>query len=142
MTGSGRSRTWQNPCGGGARAAADAIRHNGPDNHSRAFTYRPEVVDQQVEDAENDDQQRSAVLGLESNHHHDTGNAAQGRDQNAPERPLAAEDKADKQEDEKNTACKLEVHLSILLGDLRKPCKSLGLANPRVGQNHDKTAND
>ncbi|KAI6770245.1 hypothetical protein HG530_004874 [Fusarium avenaceum] len=105
-------------------------------------SYRPEVVDQEVENAQNDNEQSSTVLGLESNNHHDTRNATEGRDNDAPERPLATEDKSDEEEDEQNSASQLEVHLAILLVNLRKTSKDLSLANPRVRQDHDQATND
>lgn len=102
----------------------------------------PEVVDQQVEDAQNDNEQSGAVLGLESNDNHDAGDAAKRRDNDAPERPLATEDKSDEEEDQKDTASQLEVHLAILLVDLGKTCKDLSLANPRIRQDHDQATDD
>jgi hypothetical protein len=102
----------------------------------------PEVVDQQVEDAQNDNEKGGAVLGLESNDNHDARDATKGRDNDAPERPLATEDKSDEEEDQEDTASQLEVHLAVLLVDLGKTCKDLSLAHPRIRQDHDQTTND
>jgi hypothetical protein len=102
----------------------------------------PEVVDQQVENAQNNNEQSGAVLGLESNDNHDAGDAAKRRDNDAPKRPLATEDKSNEEEDQEDTASQLEVHLAILLVDLGETCKDLSLANPRIRQDHDQATND
>lgn len=102
----------------------------------------PKVVDKQVEDAQNDNQQGSAELGLESNNDHDTGTSSQKRDKHTPDGPLSSEDKPDEQEDEKDTASQLEVHLAILFVELGKPSKGLGLAHPRIRQNHEQPTDD
>lgn len=102
----------------------------------------PEVVDEEVEDGEDDDQQGGAELGLEANDNHDAGDGADERDKDPAESPGAAEDEAHKEEDEENTSGKLEVHLAVLLVKLGNAGEGLGLADPRVGEDHDKTAND
>ena len=81
-------------------------------------TYRPEVVNKYVEDAENNHQHNRAPLGLESNYNHDTSTESQYANQYPPEVPVTSEDKSNKQEDQKNSSGKLEVHLAILLVDL------------------------
>lgn len=55
---------------------------------------------------------------------------------------MASEDKSNKEEDQKNTASQLEVHLAILLVESRESGKSLGLAHPRVRQDHEEATND
>lgn len=55
---------------------------------------------------------------------------------------MAAEDKANEEEDEQDAASQLEVHLAVLLVDLGETGKSLGLSDPRVGQDHDEATND
>lgn len=102
----------------------------------------PEVVDQEVEDAQDDNEQSGAVLGLESNDNHDARNTAKGGDNDTPKRPLSAENESNEEEDQEDTTSKLEVHLAILLVDLGKTSKDLCLANPRIRQNHDETTND
>lgn len=105
-------------------------------------TYSPEVVHQNVENAKNDNQERGAELGFETNDNHDTRHETEEGDDDAPNGPLAAEDEADEEEDEEDTSSKLEVHLAVLLLKLREPGKRLGLAHPRVGKDHDQTAHD
>lgn len=107
-----------------------------------AQTYSPEVVDEQVEDAEDDDQKSGAELGLEADNDHDAGSSTKEADNDTPDGPFAAEDETDKEEDQENATSKLEVHLAILLIKLGQTSESLGLANPRVGKNHDETSND
>lgn len=109
---------------------------------ARCSTYSPEVVDKDVEDTQDEDQKSGAELGLESNHNHDTSKQANERDNDSPERPVTAPDKADEQEDEQNTASKLEIHLAVLLVDRGEAGESLGLPDPRVGENHQKATND
>ncbi len=105
-------------------------------------TYSPEVVDQNVEDAENDNQEGSAELGLESNDNHDAGDKTEERDNDAPDGPLSAEDEADEEEDEQNSTSKLEVHLAVLFLNLRQAGESLGLAHPRIREHHEKSTHD
>ena len=95
-----------------------------------ASAHGPEVVDEQIEDAQDDDEQDGAELGLEADNHHDAGAGAKDADNDAPDGPLAAEDEADEEEDEQDAACELKVHLPVLLVDLWEPGKRLGLANP------------
>lgn len=105
-------------------------------------TYSPEVVDQEVEDAENDDQHDGAELGLETNNNHDASDETNERDNDSPKRPLAAPDEADEQEDQENATSELEVHLSVLLVERRQASESLGFPDPRIGEHHQETTND
>lgn len=109
---------------------------------TRRKTHSPEVVHNHVEHAENDDQQGGAELGLESNNNHHAGGQAQQADNDAENGPLARENEADEEEDEQNTTGELEVHLAVLLLELGKSGKGLGLAHPRVGENHQETTHD
>lgn len=105
-------------------------------------TYRPEIVDKQVKDAQNDNEKSSAELGFEAYSNHNRCASAENGDNNTPNGPLAARHEADKQEDEKDTPGELEVHLAILLVDLGETGKRLGLAHPGIGQNHEQSANN
>lgn len=105
-------------------------------------TYSPEVVDQDVENTQNEDQKSGAELGLETNDNHDTGEETDQGDDNSPERPVTAPDKANEQEDEQNTTGQLKVHLAVLFVNGRQSSKSLGLSNPRIGEHHQKSTND
>ncbi|QBZ54630.1 hypothetical protein PoMZ_10336 [Pyricularia oryzae] len=71
-----------------------------------------------------------------------TCNQADDGDHDPPDAPLASEHKADEEEDEQNTAGKLEVHLAVLLLELRQAGKVDGLAHPRVRQDHDQATHD
>lgn len=108
----------------------------------RDITYRPEVVHQDIEDAKNEHQKGRAELGLEADHDHDAGDGTYQRDNNPPRGPLTGEDEADEEEDEQDTTGKLEVHLAVLLVKLREAGEGLGLAHPRVGEDHEETADD
>lgn len=105
-------------------------------------TYSPEVVDQDIENAQNDNQQSGAKLGLEAHHNHDTSQQSEQADNDSPDTPVTAEHEANEQEDQQHSAGKLEVHLAILLLELRETGKGLRLAHPRVRQNHQQTAHD
>ena len=102
----------------------------------------PEVVDQQVEDAENDDEHDSAELGLETDNNHDASDKSKQTDADSPEVPVAAEDEADEEEDEENTARELKVHLAVLLVELRKTSRGKLLAHPRIRKHHQKSSHD
>ena len=106
------------------------------------MTYGPEVVHEEVKDAENNDEQSGAVLGLESDNDHDRGNGTKERHADTPEGPLAAEDEANEEENEEHATGKLEVHLAILLVNLGKAGECLGLVDPRIGKHHEKAADD
>lgn len=105
-------------------------------------TYSPEVVDKDVEHAQNGDENDGAPLGLEANDNHDASNETDQDDGNATNAPLASEDEANEQEDEQNTASELEVHLAILLIELRKTGRSELFADPAVRKDHEQTAHD
>lgn len=106
------------------------------------LTYSPEVVDQNVEDAEDQDQEGSAKLGLEADDDHDAGDQAEQGDKGTANGPLAAEDKADEEEDQQDPASQHEVHFAVLLLELGQSCEGFGLAHPRVGENHDQATDD
>jgi hypothetical protein len=102
----------------------------------------PEVVDQKVEDAEDDDEHDGAELCLETNDDHDAGHESKQANADPPEAPVAAEDEADEEEDEQDTASELEVHLAVLLVEGRETSRGELLADPRVGKHHQETAHD
>lgn len=102
----------------------------------------PEVVDQKVENAENNNQHDGAELGLESHNDHDACDESEQADADSPEVPVAAEDEANEEEDEQDTASELEVHLAVLLVKLGETSRSKLLADPRVGKDHEKTSHD
>lgn len=79
----------------------------------------PEVVDDEVEYAQNENEHGGAPLGLESDHDHDACNETSQADNDSPETPVASEHETDEKEDQKDTASKLEVHLPVLFVQLR-----------------------
>lgn len=105
-------------------------------------THSPEVVDQDVEDAENDNEKRGAPLGLETDDNHDASHKANGRNNDSSNGPGSTENKAHKEEDEQDTTSKLKVHFAVLFLKLGKTGKDLRLAHPRVGEDHQETTHD
>lgn len=102
----------------------------------------PEVVDQKVEDAENDDEHDGAELGLETNDDHDAGDKSEQADADPPEVPVAAENEADEEEDEQDATGELEVHLAVLLVELRETSRGELLAHPRIRKHHQQSAHN
>ena len=102
----------------------------------------PPVVDVEVEDAQNEHQHDRRELGLETNNNHDASNETEQASHNSPETPVTAENEADEEEDEQDTSSELEIHLLVLLVELRKTSRSELLANPGVGQDHHQTAHN
>lgn len=68
----------------------------------------PPIVDQNVEDAQKEDQERRAPLRLEADDDHDASAEAKERNEDTRERPGALEDEADEEEDEQNSTGELE----------------------------------
>lgn len=108
---------------------------------SSSITYRPEVVDQNVEDTEQHHKHDRTPLGLETDNHHDTSDEAGHTDDDAPHGPLSREDESDKEEDQEHATSELDIHLAVLLIQLGQTGGHELLAHPRVGENHEKTAN-
>lgn len=105
-------------------------------------TYRPEVVDKDVENAQDGDEDDGAPLGLETNNDHHAGNETDHDDRHATNAPLAGEDEANEQENEQHATGELEVHLAVLLVERGQAGKGLCLADPRVGEHHEQTTAD
>ena len=105
-------------------------------------TYRPEVVDKDVEDAQDGDKDNGAPLGLETNDDHHTGDKSNHDDRHAANAPLACEDEANEQENEEHAAGELEVHLAVLLVELRQAGGRELFADPAVGKDHKEAAHD
>lgn len=105
-------------------------------------TYSPEVVDQQVENAEDDDEKGGAELGLEAHNNHDGSDSANERHNHPANGPGAAEDEANEKEDEQDAAGQLEVHLAVLLVKLRNAGEGLALPHPGIRHDHQQAADD
>jgi len=105
-------------------------------------TYRPEVVDKDVEDAQDGDEDDGAPLGLETHNDHDAGDESDHDDRHATNAPLAGEDEANEQENEQDAAGELEVHLAVLLVELGQAGGRELFADPAVGQDHEQAAHD
>ena len=105
-------------------------------------TYRPEVVDKDVENAQDGDEDDGAPLGLETNNDHHAGNETDHDDRHATNAPLAGEDEANEQENEQHATGELEVHLAVLLVELGQAGGRELFADPAVGQDHEQAAHD
>lgn len=108
----------------------------------RQGTYRPEVVHKHIEHTQKHNQDDSTPLRLEANDDHDASDEAKQTNKHTPEAPLAREDKAHKQEDEQHAARELDIHLAVLLIELRQAGWDELLAHPRVRNHHEQTADD
>lgn len=106
------------------------------------ITYRPPIIHEQVEDAKNNDQHNSAELSLEPNHNHDTGNETEEANCDSPEAPVPSENEASEQEDQEHTSGELDIHLAILLIQLRQSSGDEPLADPGIREDHEQAAND
>ena len=70
--------------------------------------YRPEVVRDDVEDAEDKDKEDGGPFGLEADSHHDAGCETNNRDEDASDAPFSLDDKSKEEEDKENTASEEE----------------------------------
>lgn len=105
-------------------------------------TYRPEVVNQEIEYAEDHDEHYGAELGLEPDNNHDARDKAEHADRNSPDAPVSSENKSDEEEDEQDSPGKLEVHFAVLFVNLGQARGCEPFADPGVGENHKKAAHD
>lgn len=83
------------------------------------FTYSPEVIDQHVKDTQDDNKHDSTELRLEAHNDHNASDETQKCNNHSPDAPCAAEDESDEEEDQQDSTSELEVHLAILLINLR-----------------------
>lgn len=100
---------------------------------SQLWTYRPEVVDENVENAQNDDKHHATELRFESNHDHDAGDQAEQANDHPPEGPCPGEDKADEEKNQQHSSTKLEVHFPVLLIERGKTRRCKSFPDPAVG---------
>lgn len=102
----------------------------------------PEVIDDDVEDAQDDHQDDSAPLSFEPDNNHHASHESQNANQSPADAPLSTENEPNEQEDEQNSSGKLEVHFSILLFNLRDAGKGESFTVPAVGDNHEESTHD
>ena len=98
--------------------------------------HRPEIIDQQVEDAQNHHQDHRTPLGLEPDDHHDTRHKAKQTHNHPAHAPVSRKHESDEQEDQEHAPCKLEIHFAVFFIELRQSGRSKLFANPRVAQDH------
>ena len=104
--------------------------------------YRPPVVDQDVENTENNHEDNGAPLGLESNDNHHARHKSEDAHENPPEAPRAGKDEPDEQENQQHTSRELDIHLAVLLVELREPGRDEALAHPGIREDHEEATND
>lgn len=105
-------------------------------------TYRPEVVNQHIEDTQQNHQDDSTPLSLEANNNHHASDKTKQANKDTPEAPRAREDESNEEKDEQDAPGELHIHLTVLLIQLRQAGGNELLANPGVGNNHEQTADD
>ena len=105
-------------------------------------SYRPEVVDEDVENTQNHDQNNRTPLRLEPHHDHHARHQTHNNHEDPPHAPVASKHEPDEQEDQEDASCKLEVHLAIFLVDLGQTCWREPLPHPAVGEHHQQPAHD
>ena len=72
--------------------------------------HSPEVVDDDIEDAENQHEKGCRPLGLEADGNHDAGGKTNNGDEKPCNAPLSTEDETDEQEDEEDTSREQEAN--------------------------------
>ena len=108
----------------------------------RQFTYRPEVVDEDVEHAQQHHQQDGTQFRLEPNHNHDTSHEPKHANNNPPNAPISRKDEPDEQENQQYPSAKLYIHLAVLFIDTRQAGECNSLPDPAVTQHHEQSAHD
>ena len=146
MIESGRNRTLQSPfedvAGGATYEIISKARERGTLMGMKGFSHRPEVIHEQVKNAQNDNEHDGAEFRLESYNNHHTRYKAQDADENAPEAPFPGKNKPDEEEYQQHAPSELEVHLPVLLINLRQSCWSKFLPHPGIREHHKKTAHN
>ena len=99
--------------------------------------YRPEVVDHDIEDAQDHHQDDGTPLRFEAYHHHNTSHRTKANHNQSTYAEVSCKDEADEQENEQHSSSKLKVHLPVLLVELREACRRKLLAHPTVGKHHE-----
>jgi hypothetical protein len=108
----------------------------------KSSTYRPEIVDKDVEHAQDSNEDNRAPFGLETNDNHNASNESDHDERHATNGPLARKDKANEQEDQQHATGELEVHFAVLLVELGQAGGGELFAHPAVGKHHEQTAHD
>lgn len=75
--------------------------------------HSPEVVCNDVEDAQHNDKESSRPLGLEANRNHNTGNQADYGNENAADAPGTLDNESEEEENEQNAPSKEEAEINM-----------------------------
>ena len=105
-------------------------------------THRPEIVHQNIEHTQNHDQNDRTPLRLKPHHNHHTRHRPKRNHDQPPRAPIPGKHKAHKQKNQQHAPRELEVHLAVLLVDLRQAGGGELLAHPAVGEDHEQAAHD
>lgn len=104
--------------------------------------HAPPVVHDDIEDGEEDDQECGRPLGLETHGDHDAGGEPDQREDQSCKGPLSLEGDSDEKEDQKDSACQLEVFLAIIVAQIGKSRKEGPTSDHRIGKDHEETSNN
>ena len=106
------------------------------------MTYRPEVVNQNIEDAQYHNQYNRTPFRLETYHHHHASHKSKYADYYPPNPPMAREHKPHKQEYQQHPPRQLKVHLAVLVIHRRESGRSELPPHPRIREYHQKAAHN
>lgn len=101
-------------------------------------SYRPEIIDKEIEDAQDDHQHHRTPLCLETHHNHHTSHESEQTNDHSRNTPITSENKPDEQEDQQDPPGKLDVHFAVFLVYRRQPRWGKPFAHPGVAENHEK----
>lgn len=127
---------------GWCSCSCDHVRFSLPGKKKGKKTHSPEVIHQQVKDAQNHHQHNRTPLGLESHHYHHTRHKPKQTNHHPPKPPLPCKHKPHKQKNQQHPSRKLKIHLSILLIHLRQSGRREFRTHPAVAKNHKEPAHD
>ena len=107
-----------------------------------SWSYRPPVVDQNIEYTQNHHKDNGTPLRLKAHRDHHTRHQPNANHNDPPKTPGPGKHESTDQEYQQHASSKLEVHLAILLVDLRQAGGGELLAHPAVRQDHEQSAHD
>jgi len=102
----------------------------------------PPIIGKYVEDGQQYNQEGCGPLGLETNSDHDAGGEAEQRHEDTTDAPRTLEDKANEEEDQEDTASKLEVFPPVILSHARNAGKKLLSRTQSVTKDHEQATDD
>lgn len=97
---------------------------------------RPPVVDQQVEHAQQEHQERRAPPCLESHSDHDASAESKDGHEHSEQCPLSCENEAEEEEDQEDSSCQLKVDSLVRLADVGQTGENVLLLGEGVTEYH------